>query len=188
VGTRDTGVAERPFAIELKPNLTSIELVRLCAVGKLDMLLCTIGDGSRSPTISGVPSLLGLLGRLKAGGDTGDWSARWASSGGAWNRGFAADGFTGALCGRVGSRLEDASARTVEVDDEDVEDSRTVESPGTEPVLEVSASLSRDTGILPCNGLTCLTRVEVFDNGCPGEYDVIDVAVDEILKAPGDSE
>ena len=174
--------------MELKPNLTSIELVRLCAVGKLDKLLCTIGDGPRSPTISGVPSLLGLLGRLKAGGDTGDWSARWASSGGAWNRGFVVGGFTGALCGRVGSRLEDVSARTVEVVDADVEDSRTVESPEAEPALEVSASLNRDTGVLPCSGLTCLTRVEVFDSGCPGEYEVIDVAVDEMLKAPGDSE
>jgi hypothetical protein len=88
----------------------------------------------------------------------------------------------------VGILLEDASARTVEADDEDVGDSRTIESAGKEPVLDVSASLSRDAGTLPCKGLACLTRVEDFDRGFPGEYDVIDVAVDEMLNAPGDSE
>lgn len=100
VGTRDNGRAPgvalmgaredrlvgapgRTFVVDPNPSLASIELVRLCEVGKLVMLLCTIGDGPRSPTISGVPSLLGLFGRFDAGGDTGDWSARWANSGGA---------------------------------------------------------------------------------------------------------
>lgn len=40
------------------------------------MLLWMIGDGPRSPDSSGVPSLLGLDGRLADGIGTGDWFAR----------------------------------------------------------------------------------------------------------------
>jgi hypothetical protein len=52
--------------------LDSEEGVRLCDAGKFIMLLWIIGDGPRSPDISGVPSLLGLDGRLPVGCDTGD--------------------------------------------------------------------------------------------------------------------
>lgn len=46
----------------------------------------------------------------------------------------------------------------------------------------------RVVGSLFCNGLACLVRSDVFDSVTPGEYDDIDVGVDEMLKAPGDSE
>jgi hypothetical protein len=52
--------------------LDSEEGVRLCNDRKFIMLLWITGDGPRSPDISGVPSLLGLDGRLPVGIDTGD--------------------------------------------------------------------------------------------------------------------
>ena len=103
------------------------------------MLLWMIGDGPRSPDISGVPSLLGLGGRLAVGTDAGDWSARWANSGGACMRGSLDEVETGSgmegLCGRAVSRIDDCrslgmvpSMTTVDADDDEVDDSLTVES------------------------------------------------------------
>ena len=39
-----------------------------------------------------------------------------------------------------------------------------------------------------CSGLACLVRTEVLESVVPGEYDDMDVGVDEMLNAPGDSE
>lgn len=75
------------------------------------------------------------------------------------------------------------SARTVDADDEDVEDSRTEESARSSGVLCLVM------GGLDCNGLACLVRtVDLVDKATPGEYEDIDVGVDETLKGPGDSE
>jgi hypothetical protein len=117
----------------------SDELVRLWGDGKFSILLWMIGDGPRRPDISGVPSLLGLDGRLAVGNDAGNWSARWANSGGACGRGSLVEVESGSgiegLCGRVVSRLGDClsltlvpSMITVDAADDEVEDSLTVES------------------------------------------------------------
>ena len=86
-----------------------------------------------------MPSLLGLDGRLATGYGAKDESLRWASSGGAWTRGLLCEdcviGGTGGLCGSRPSPLEvsfplylpPSAIMVVEADDEDVEDSRTVE-------------------------------------------------------------
>lgn len=97
-----------------------------------------IGDGSRSPRISGVPSLLGRNGRREVGGDTGEGSAKWASSGTGCTRAsvctFGVGFRTGGLCVTTGScflvrSAFPASATTVEADEDDVDDSRTVDRP-----------------------------------------------------------
>lgn len=168
-GLRDavlTGTAIRLFAIESEPNLESVELVRLWWLGKLAMLLCMIGDGSRSPCISGVPSLLGLDGLLELGGDTGEGSARWASSGTGCIRGLVCtvEAFfsSGGLCGTACkvfffcSTLP-ASATTVDADEEEVDDSRTVDNPCVVRALVSSGSLCRLIGGRLSSGLTSLT-------------------------------
>ena len=66
------GMPVRDLAAGPGPALDSVELVRLCAEGKVIMLLCIIGEGPRMPIISGVPSRLGLAGRRNVGCDTGD--------------------------------------------------------------------------------------------------------------------
>lgn len=77
----------------------------------------------------------------------------------------------------------------MDVDDEEVEDSRTDESPCCLRKLSSSGVLCRTTGGLLCKGLACRTRVVDFvDNATPGEYDDIDVGVEDTLNAPGDSE
>ena len=87
------GEGLREDCLEGAPNLLlllmavlaveSVDVVRLCEKGKLIMLLWMIGEGPRNPSISGVPSLLGLIG-LRGAIIAGNGSARWASSGGAW--------------------------------------------------------------------------------------------------------
>jgi hypothetical protein len=74
-GIREDGFAGKlilDFATGADTVFESDELVRLCGDGKLSMLLWIIGEGPRSPDISGVPSLLGLDGRLAVGIDAGD--------------------------------------------------------------------------------------------------------------------
>lgn len=83
-GRREDGLNGRPdlllvdaaAAAAVAPNFESVELVRLWGAGKFIILLCMTGEGPRSPIISGVPSLLGLDGRLEAGRVTGDSLAR----------------------------------------------------------------------------------------------------------------
>jgi hypothetical protein len=55
-------------------------------------------------------------------------------------------------------------------------------------LLASSGVHCRVTGGLLCNGLACLVRCELRDRAVPGEYDDIDVGVEETLKGPGDSE
>jgi hypothetical protein len=101
----------------------------------------------------------------------------------------------GGLCGRVASPFGDCfslclppSATTVDVEDEDVDDSRTVESVLGLRELASSGVLCRVTGGLLCRGLACFVRCEFLDRAVPGEYDDIDVGVEETLKGPGDPE
>jgi hypothetical protein len=56
--------------------LDSVDPVRLCELGKCIILLWMTGDGPRSPRSSGVPSRLGLDGRLGAGSAPGDCSTK----------------------------------------------------------------------------------------------------------------
>jgi hypothetical protein len=58
--------------VVVRPVLDSEDVVLLWWEGKLSILLWIIGDGPRSPDISGVPSLLGLDGRLAVGIEAGD--------------------------------------------------------------------------------------------------------------------
>lgn len=125
-----------------------------------------IGEGSRSPNISGVPSLLGLDGRLEFVGDTGEGSARWASSGTGCVRGLlcniGAALNTGGLCGTVGScffviSTLPASVMTVDAEEEDVDDSRTVDNPCVVRTVLSSGALCRLMGGRLSSGLTCLT-------------------------------
>ena len=153
------------------------------------------GDGSRSPWISGVPSLLGLDGRLEVGGDTGEGSAKCASSGTGCVRAFVCtvgvDLSTGGLCGTGGSCFLTStlpvSATTVDADEEDVDDSRTVDNPCVARMLGSSGARCLLTGGRLSKGLTCLTLYADFEMAVAGEYDVIDVAFEAILNAPGDS-
>jgi hypothetical protein len=55
-------------------------------------------------------------------------------------------------------------------------------------VLISSGVLCRVTGGLLCNGLACLVRCEFLDIAVPGEYDDMDVGVEETLNGPGDPE
>lgn len=126
------GTPARDLEAGPTPALDSVELVLLCVEGNAIMLLCIIGDGPRMPIISGVPSRLGLAGRRMAGRATGDCSTKCANSGGACERACSAG--IGGLCGKVartpGARLSlflPPSVTTVEADEEEVEDSRTVE-------------------------------------------------------------
>jgi hypothetical protein len=77
---------------------------------------------------------------------------------------------------------------TVEADEEDVEDSRTVESVCGFRVFDSSGVLCRVTGGLLCNGLACFVRCEFLDKALPGEYEDMDVGVEETEKGPGDPE
>lgn len=99
------------------------------------------------------------------------------------------------LCGRAVSPLKDClfldlppSVTTVEVDEEDVEDSRTVERVCGLRVFVSSGVLCLVTGGRLCKGLACFVRCEFRDRAVPGEYDDIDVGVDETLNGPGDPE
>lgn len=99
---------------------------------------------------------------------------------------------TGGLCGTAGSwflaiSALPVSATTVDADEEDVDDSRTVDNPCAVRMLGSSGARLRLTGGRLSRGLTCLTLYADFEMAVAGEYDVTDVAVDEILKAPGDS-
>lgn len=76
----------------------------------------------------------------------------------------------------------------MEVDDEDVDDSRTVESVWGCRVVFSSGVRCRVVGGLFSKGLACLTRRDDLERVTPGEYDDIEVGVDEMLNAPGDSE
>lgn len=77
---------------------------------------------------------------------------------------------------------------TVDTDDDDVEDSLTVDRACGWRLFISSGVLCRVTGGLLCRGLACRVRLEALDSVVPGEYDDIDVGVDETLKGPGDSE
>lgn len=98
------------------------------------------------------------------------------------------------LCGRGASEPGDflsfvlASATTVEADDDDVDDSRTVDNVCGCRLLLSSGVLCRVTGGRLCRGLICFVRMDVRESEVPGEYEDIDVGVDDVLKAPGDSE
>jgi hypothetical protein len=81
-----TPILERAAGPGADAFLDSVELVRLCVDGNVIILLWTIGDGPRIPMISGVPSRLGLEGRRAVGREPGDFSTRWANSGGACTR------------------------------------------------------------------------------------------------------
>ena len=63
------GIPNLVLLLVVKPILDSVELVRLCDDGKLDMLLWITGDGPRSPGISTVPFRLGRLGLPNTGTD-----------------------------------------------------------------------------------------------------------------------
>ena len=76
----------------------------------------------------------------------------------------------------------------MEAEDEDVEDSRTIESVCGCRMLPSSGVRCRVTGGLLCKGLACRVRSEVLDNVTAGEYDDMDVGVEETLNGPGDSE
>lgn len=80
------------------------------------------------------------------------------------------------------------SARMVDVEDEDVDDSRTEESPCWWRILTVSLLLLRATGGRLSSGLVCLTRGALLVITTPGEYEDMDVGVEETLNGPGDSE
>lgn len=77
---------------------------------------------------------------------------------------------------------------TVEADDDEVDDSRTVDSVCGCRLLLSSEFLCRVTGGRLCRGLICFVRTDVRESEVPGEYDDIDVGVDDVLNAPGDSE
>lgn len=55
-------------------------------------------------------------------------------------------------------------------------------------MLVSSGVLCRVTGGLLCSGLACFVRCEFRDKVLPGEYDDIDVGVEETLNGPGDPE
>jgi hypothetical protein len=77
------------------------------------------------------------------------------------------------------------SARTVDPEDDDAEDSRTEGSPCSSGVLSLATSGR------PCSGLACRIRKEdLLGKEAAGEceYEDIDVGVEEMLKTPGDSE
>jgi hypothetical protein len=80
------------------------------------------------------------------------------------------------------------SATTVEAEDEEVDDSRTVDRAWGLRVVTSSGVLWRVTGGLLCSGLACLVRCEFLDMVLPGEYEEIDVGVEETLKGLGDPE
>ena len=80
------------------------------------------------------------------------------------------------------------SVTTVDAEDEDVEDSRTMERVCGVRVLVSSGVLWRVTGGRLCNGLACFVRCEFRESAVAGEYDDIDVGVDETLNGPGDPE
>lgn len=98
---------------------------------------------------------------------------------------------TGRLCGTAGScflaSALPVSAITVDADEEDVDASRTVDNPCIVRMLGSSGARCLLTGGRLSRGLTCLALSADFEMAVAGEYDVIDVAVDEILNAPGDS-
>jgi hypothetical protein len=98
---------------------------------------------------------------------------------------------TGGLCGTAGScflaSTLPVSATTVDADEEDVDDSRTVDNPCVVRMLGSSGARCLLTGGRLSKGLTCLTLYAGFEMAVAGEYDVKDVAVDEMLNAPGDS-
>lgn len=98
---------------------------------------------------------------------------------------------TAGLCGTAGrcflTSTLPASATTVDADEEDVDDSRTVDNPCVVRILGSSGARCLLTGGRLSRGLTCLILYADFEIAVAGEYDVTDVAVDEILNAPGDS-
>jgi hypothetical protein len=177
-----------PFII--LPNLESVELVRRWDDGKLVMLLCITGDGSRNPIIS-APVRLGRTGLRRSTDEVGLWCARWASSGGAWARGAVVVGglYTGARFGDSCIFALPLSATTVDAEDAEFEDSLTEESACRWRWPNSSAVLCRTTGGRLCSGLACRTRVVLLDEiAVAGEYDDMDVGVEDTLKGPGDSE
>lgn len=76
----------------------------------------------------------------------------------------------------------------MEADDNDVDDSRTDERACCCRMLGSSCDRFRVTGGLLSRGLACLVRTELFDNTMPGEYEDMEVGVEETLNGPGDSE
>ena len=74
------------------------------------------------------------------------------------------------------------------MDEEEVEDSRTEGSPCCWRELSSSGVLCLVTGGRLCSGLDCFVREVLLEKVAPGEYEDIDVGVDEMLKGPGDSE
>jgi hypothetical protein len=178
------------------------------------MLLWMIGEGPRSPFISGVPSLLGRAGLREAAVDGGR-SAKWANSGGACICDFPSvvwDGRRSPLlipflvisccrCGAgrrvcdgpediAGSRsvcnfplLSSVSIRTAEAGN------GVVIGSGPNGSARSSGVLYLATEGLACKGLTCRVRLVVFaDTTTPGEYEDMEVGVDETLNGPGDPE
>ena len=98
-------------------------------------------------------------------------------------------GGTGRRAGEGLSLVLTPSASIVEADDEEVEDSRTAERACFCLTTASSGVRCLVTGGLPCKGLACLTRVVFLeDRATPGEYEDIDVGVEDTLKGPGDSE
>lgn len=101
----------------------------------------------------------------------------------------------GGLRGGAGSKAEglsrflDPLSITVEADDEDVDDSLTEERLCSCRKVGSSGVRCLVTGGLLCNGLVCLKRALLLvDKATPGEYDDMDVGVEETLNGPGDSE
>lgn len=182
-GLREDGFDCMPNLVLLLitgPAAELLDIVRLCE-GKLVMLLCIIGDGPCMPSISGVPSLLGLVGLRAATVDDGR-STKCASSGGAWTLGCSAVGCEGRRVAFGSSFFSTLGWRWTSVLEVGADDfgSR---------VEEPSSSLCREIRGLACNGLTCRARVVDFTvNVTPGEYEDMDVGVEETLNGPGDSE
>ena len=83
---------------------------------------------------------------------------------------------------------------TVDEDDEEVKDSRTAVKPRLWEMLESSGSgmpgnFRLVTGGRLRVGLSCFLLIEAFIGvDTPGDWDDIDVGVEVLLKAPGDSE
>ena len=83
----------------------------------------------------------------------------------------------------------DTSASIVEVDGEEFVDSRTDERVCWRTLGSSGVRRRVTGGGLLCSGLVCLVRVvDLIDSATPGEYDDMEVGVEETLKGPGDSE
>lgn len=83
----------------------------------------------------------------------------------------------------------EGSWTTVDADDEELGDSLSAGAACLCRLAGSSRASCRETGGFECKGLTCRIRdALLFEKTVPGEYDDMDVGVDDTLKGPGDSE